>query len=84
MTDQRTVKLPDAIAAQRALRDSLNLPDEDFPIPEFIGMLSDEIEAARDAGRSDADTAKLISSVSGVTIDANDIAEHYAHFDNRD
>ncbi|WP_425230079.1 hypothetical protein [Sphingomonas sp.] len=55
MTD--TVTLPQAMAAQRALRRELDLPDERFPLPAFIGMISDEIEQLRAAGHDDGSIA---------------------------
>ena len=42
--DQPTLTLQQAMAAQSKLRDVLGLPEEQFPLPAFIGMISDEIE----------------------------------------
>jgi hypothetical protein len=70
--------LPQALAAQKALRDSLGMPDEQFPLPAFIGMVSDEIEQARAAGRDDAAIAALLSQAGGTQVSAADIARFYA------
>ena len=77
MTDA-TVSLPQALAAQRALRESIGLPEERFPLPAFIGMVSDEIEQARAAGRDDASIAELLTGESGVTVSADDVSRFYA------
>lgn len=73
-----TVLLPQALAAQQALRASLGLPDERFPLPAFIGMVSDEIEQARAAGRDDASIAALLASASGAPVSADDVSRFYA------
>lgn len=78
-----TVTLPQALAAQKALRDSLGLPDEQFPLPAFIGMVSDEIEQARAVGRDDASIAALLSEAGGTAVSAADVARYYAPPDQR-
>ena len=72
------MSLPQVLAAQRALRESIGLGEERFPLPAFIGMVSDEIEQARAAGRDDAGIAELLSSASGASVSADDIARFYA------
>lgn len=68
----------DAVAVQRELRRSLGLGAEAFPLPAFVGMISDEIEQLRAAGRSDADIAALIKTTIGRDFDPADIARFYA------
>ena len=70
--------LEQALSVQRALRDMLNLPDELFPVPAFIGMISDEIELMRQAGKTDQDIAVVIADKTGVVLNAGDIVSYYA------
>lgn len=70
--------LEDGMRAQRALREALGLGPERFPLPAFIGMLSDEIEQMRAAGRSDADVSRIIETATGQRIEPSEIARHYA------
>lgn len=67
-----------ALATQRHMRGLLGLPDERFPLPAFIGMISDEIEQMRAAGRTDSDIADLIGEATGVRPETADIARYYA------
>lgn len=62
---------------QTELRRTLGLDEERFPLPSFIGMVSDEIEQLRAKGQSNAEIAQLMASVSGIAIAAEDIEEHY-------
>lgn len=75
--------LDEAISAQRALRGELGLQPERFAIPEFVGMISDEIEKMRAAGRTDADVAALIEKATGKAISPTEIGQHYATPDKR-
>lgn len=68
----------EAVVVQKAMRRQLGLDDERFPLPAFIGMISDEIEQFRQAGRTDAEIAELILSVSGRSVSPADIEMHYA------
>jgi hypothetical protein len=54
------------------------LKPEQFPLPAFVGMISDEIEQLRNQGRSDAEIANAIRANSQIDIAAEDITEHYA------
>ena len=67
-----------AADAQTALRKALGLPPEQFPLPAFVGMVSDEIEQLRAVGQSNDQIAAIISQVTGVTISAEAIATFYA------
>lgn len=68
----------EAVAVQREMRRALGLDAETFPLPAFVGMISDEIEQLRAAGRSDADIAQMIKTTIGRDIDPAVIAAHYA------
>lgn len=74
----KTIRIEDALKAQRALRDAAGLGEEQFPIPAFVGMISDEVEALRKKGKSDEEIARLIQSNSNIQITARDIQENYA------
>ena len=78
MAEPPSFTLEEAIAAQRAMRRNLGLDEETFPVPAFVGMVSDEIEKLRSAGRSDGEIADIVRQATGKTIAADDIAEHYA------
>lgn len=75
---QTTFSVREAVAVQAELRRSLALNPEQFPLPAFIGMISDEIDQFRDAGRSDADVVALIKSTIGRDITVADIERFYA------
>lgn len=78
MAQDDSFTLDQSIAAQKALRSALNLPEEMFPVEAFVGMVSDEIEQHRKAGKSDQDIAAIIEQATGKRITAEAIAEHYA------
>ena len=79
MTDEtETFTLAEALAAQREMRAALGLAEERFPLPAFIGMVSDEIEQLRVNGKSDAEIAALISEATGRAVGAEDVAQYYA------
>ena len=73
----------EAVTVQRELRRALGLPAEAFPLPAFIGMISDEIEQFRADGRSDAEIATLIKDAIGRELDPADIARFYARPEER-
>ena len=60
MAQDDSFTLDESIAAQKALRASLVLKEEVFEHAEFVGMISDEIEQHRKAGKSDQDIAAII------------------------
>ena len=87
MTKKDSFTLDQAITAQKALRSALGLQEEVFEAPEFVGMISDEIEQHRKAGRSDDEIAGIINQATGKAITAEAIRAHYAtpeqrHFGN--
>lgn len=77
MADETTFKLGEALAAQDAMRRSLGLAEEVFPVEAFVGMISDEIEESRRAGRSDQAIADLVLDTTGKTVTVEDIARYY-------
>ena len=78
MEDNQGFSIQEAVAVQRELRRSLGLGAETFPLPAFVGMISDEIEQFRSAGKSDADIAAVIRDTVGRDVSADDIARFYA------
>ncbi len=75
---QTTFSAHEAVAVQEELRRSLALDPERFPLPSFIGMISDEIDQFREAGRSDADIVALIKRTIGRDVTLADIERFYA------
>lgn len=73
-----TISLQQALQAQKALRDAAGLEEERFPVSEFVGMISDEIEHLRKQGKSDDDIAAIIQKGSSVNISTEEIRENYA------
>ncbi|MDQ2866425.1 MAG: hypothetical protein M3R51_09385 [Candidatus Eremiobacteraeota bacterium] len=80
---QSTFSAQEAVAVQADLRRSLELGPEQFPLPAFIGMISDEIDQFRDAGRSSADVATVIKNAIGRDVAVADIDRFYAPADKR-
>ncbi len=72
-----------AAAANSALRAALGLPPERFATEQLVGMLSDEIEQLRSAGKTDHDIAGLLSESIGANIGADAISRFYARPDER-
>ena len=75
--------IDESIRAQKAMRAELDMPEETFPIPAFVGMVSDEIDKLRAAGRSDADIAAIVEKATGKALPPDAIAQHYATPDER-
>src|SRR5690348_412423 len=65
------------VRAQKALRSIAKLPDEEFPIQLFIGMLSEEIQALRNRGNTDREIAIVINGAAGVNIEPSDVTQYY-------
>lgn len=78
MVSPRSYPVEEAIKAQKALRAAAGLGAEQFPVEAFVGMISDEIEALRTQGKSDAEIAQIIERSSAIRIDADEIAANYA------
>ena len=77
MTDPVTFSLDEAIKAQRGLREALGLGEERFEVPEFVEMISDEIEQMRDAGKTNDDIATIVADATGHRMDPADLDRHY-------
>ena len=67
-----------AAQANTALRAVLNLPPEAFPVPQFVAMISDEVEQLRAAGHDDEAIAQMVRESTGGELTAEDIGAHYA------
>ena len=78
MPEQTGFTIEQALAAQRAMRETLGLGEEIFPVPAFVGMVSDEIQQMREGGKSDREIAALIERTTGKTISLEDLARFYA------
>ena len=79
----KTYSIEEALQAQKALRAAAGLAPELFPIPAFVGMVSDEIEALRKRGYTDEQIARTVCQSSAIEITAAEIAANYASPANR-
>ena len=77
MQDEHTFTADQAASATTALRMALKLPPEQFTIPDFVRMISDEIAQLRAAGTGDAEIAAMVEESTGGTLTADDIGAHY-------
>ena len=73
----------DAAKANRELRRALGLPPQEFGLEQFVGMISDEIEQLRSAGKNDAEISRLLHDAVNVDVSADSIARYYASPDER-
>jgi hypothetical protein len=78
MPDATTYSAGQAAAANTVLRTALNLPAQQFTTEQFVGMISDEIQQLRAAGRSDDDISNLLQSKAGISVTAEEIERYYA------
>ena len=78
MTQDQTFSAEQAVRTQAVMRDALGLGPQRFPLQAFVGMISDEIEQLRAAGRSDAEIARLVSHAAGAEVSADDLKAFYA------
>ena len=78
MTNDPTFTVEQAVKVQRDMRHSLGLAPEVFPLPAFIGMISDEIEQWRSAGRTDGEIVAMICGSTGHRISEADLVRFYA------
>lgn len=70
--------LEQAMRAQQALRQAAALPPEQFPLEAFVGMISDEMEALRKAGKSDEEITEIVNRAAQTQLSTSDIASNYA------
>jgi hypothetical protein len=80
---EKTYPIQEALRAQQALRNLAGLEPEMFPVEAFVGMISDEVEALRKRGHSDAQIAKTIQDNSSIQITAAEVAAYYASPEDR-
>ena len=80
---EQNYTLEEAMKAQAALRSAARMPPERFPLPQIIGMFSDEIEALRNAGRPDQEIAAIISGSSTMRVTEAEIQKFYASPEDR-
>ncbi len=73
----------DAATANSVLRAALGLAPEQFGTEQFVGMISDEVEQLRRAGKSDADIAHILRDHGGIAVSADAITRFYAAPDER-
>jgi hypothetical protein len=73
----------DLVSAQHEMRSILGLPEERFSLPNFIGMLSDEIEQMRNFGISEELIAQTIMGATGEVVTADQVQQHYVPPDRR-
>ena len=78
MPEPKTYPLAETLKALDALRSAAGLEPEEFPIQAFVGMISDEVEALRNRGKSDAEIVALIEQSSSIQITPEELAAHYA------
>lgn len=78
MAHPELLSLEEALKAQKALRAAAGLGAEQFPIQAFVGMISDEIEALRNRGQTDAQIADLIRANSSINITPEQLTDFYA------
>lgn len=78
-----TFSAEQAVRAQRDLRAALGLGEEAFALPAFIGMISDEIQQMRQAGRTDAEVIDIVAKATGQAISAEDLTRFYASPEDR-
>ena len=76
--EEQTFPLEEVMKVQSALRSAARMPPERYPLPQIIGMLSDEIEALRTRGLSDTDIATLIGGNSLIKLEAETLQKFYA------
>ena len=76
--EEQSYPLEEAMKAQAALRSAARMQPERFPLPQIIGMFSDEIESLRNQGRPDAEIAAIISGSSVLRVTADEIQKFYA------
>ncbi len=78
MSDDVTYSLDQSLQALNALRTAAGSQPEQFPLPAFVGMISDEIETLRKQGRSDTEIVTIIHQSSGIEITPEQLADNYA------
>ena len=83
MSQEQGYPLEEALKALGALREAAGLQPERFPVQAFVGMISDEVEALRARGMTDAEIAAIVRENSAIVISEVEIAENYASAEER-
>ena len=81
--NEPTFTATQAAQANTALRAALDLPPEQFPVAQFVAMISDEVQQLRAAGYSDEAIARMVRESTGGALTGDDISHHYAPPDAR-
>ena len=76
--EDQAYPLEEVMKAQSVLRSAARMAPERYPLPQIIGMLSDEIQALREKGRSDDEIAAIITGNSLIHVDADCLQRFYA------
>ncbi len=67
-----------AAAANTRLRAALGFEPERFTMQQFVGMISEEIEQLRAAGKTDDEIARLLEREVGVRVSPDSLRRYYA------
>ncbi len=78
MQEDASFTAEQAAAANRSLRAALGLRPQEFTTQQFVGMISEEIEQLREAGKTDDDIAQLLEKEVGVFISSDSIRRFYS------
>ena len=76
--EEQTFPLEEIMKVQSALRSAARMPPERYPLPQIIGMLSDEIESLRKRGHNDTEIATMIGGSSLIKVEAETLQKYYA------
>ena len=83
MNGAKMYRLDEALRALGGLREAAGLGPEMFPVQAFVGMISDEVEALREQGRSDEEIVGLIAASSGIGLSPDELRENFASAEKR-
>jgi hypothetical protein len=67
-----------AARANTVLREALGLAPERFGLDRFVGMISDEIDQFRRAGRTDAEISQVLREKAGLNVPEDALSRFYA------
>ena len=83
MGEPKLYRLDEALRALESLRQAAGLAPEMFPVQAFVGMISDEVDALREQGRSDEEIVGLVRAGSGIELTVAELRENYATAEQR-
>jgi hypothetical protein len=75
--DDGRFSLADLVAVNTQARAALGKAPERFGTAKFIGMIGDEIDGLRSAGRSWAEIADLLEQATGEKMEVETLREHH-------